>query len=226
MSPPLDDAPAGSARNITGLILAGGRGARMDERDKGLLEWRGRPLIAHVRERLAPQVDGVLVSANRNLDRYADYGDVVRDDAQFGAWQGPLAGVAAGIAACRTPWLAVVPCDTPCLPADLVARLSDGAAAAGAPLAVACAGGRRHSVCMLLRVSLLPGLLAYLRGGARRVDTWQGLAGGVEVGFARAEGFYNINTPDQLVHTERDSESLPDPHTQGPGAGGRGPGGV
>jgi len=205
MTPPAVPAPSARppARDaITGLILAGGRGARMGDLDKGLLPWRGKPLVAHVCDRLAPQVGSLLISANRNLDRYAAYGAVLPDEAALGPWQGPLAGVAAGLAAATTAWLAVAPCDTPRLPSDLVPRLADAVAAGAAPLAVASAGGRRHSVCMLLAVSLLPDLLDYLRGGLRKVDTWQARVGAVEVPFGDDGGFFNINTPDQLADKE------------------------
>jgi len=191
----------------------------MGEVDKGLVPWRGKPLVEHVRDRFAPQVGGLLISANRNPERYAVYGAVLADDAALGPWQGPLAGVAAGLAAAATPWVAVAPCDTPCLPLDLVSRLAHAIADTGAPLAVAGAHGRRHSVCMLLAVSLLPDLLDYLHRGSRRVDTWQARVRAVEVPFDGEDGFFNINTPEQLADKEGSHDK------QAPGAGGAGPGG-
>jgi molybdopterin-guanine dinucleotide biosynthesis protein A len=175
----------------------------MREADKGLVEFDGGPLVAHVAARLAPQVEAVLVSANRNADRYAAYGRVVADDPAFGAWAGPLAGVAAGLAAWPGAWVVTAPCDTPFLPVDLAARLLAAAQERGAPLAVAAAGGRRHSVCMAVRTNLLDDLRDYLRGGDRKVDLWQSRVGGVEVDFGDAGAFLNINTPDDLDKASR-----------------------
>lgn len=196
-----------SRDGIAGLILAGGQGARMNRQDKGLAELRGEPLVAHVARRLAPQVARLIVSANRHADRYAQYGEVVADgEPQLGAWQGPLVGVAAGLAAASAEeWLVVAPCDTPFLPVDMAARLIAAARAAGAPLAYAAAGGQRHSACMALRTSLLPGLLEYLRGGDRKVGLWQARAGAVETRFDEAppHAFMNVNTPEELAQAER-----------------------
>ncbi|MGN6581748.1 MAG: molybdenum cofactor guanylyltransferase MobA [Bordetella sp.] len=187
-----------------GLILAGGRAVRMQEADKGLLLLAGRPLVAHAAQRLAPQVQRLFISANRNAERYAQYGQVLADDPSLDAWPGPLAGVAAGLLAWSGRWLVVAPCDTPFLPLDLTARLIGSAQAQGAPLAVACAGGRRHSVCMALRTSLADDLRGYLQGGDRKVDLWQKCVGGVEVDFDDAvDGFLNINTPEELSAAEQ-----------------------
>jgi len=183
-----------------GLILAGGRGARMQEADKGWLMLAGQPLIAHVARRLAPQVQALLISANRNADRYAGYGRVLADDPAFGDWSGPLAGVLAGLTAWQGEWLVVAPCDTPFLPQDMAGRLIAAARACRAPLAVARAAGRRHSVCMALRTSLRDDLRDYLQGGDRKVGLWQSRVGGIEVGFDDTpHAFFNINTPDDLA---------------------------
>ncbi|HEY0295065.1 MAG TPA: molybdenum cofactor guanylyltransferase MobA [Bordetella sp.] len=185
---------------VGGLILAGGRGSRLREADKGWLMLAGLPLVDHVAQRLAPQVDTLLISANRNPERYAQYGQVLADDPLFGAWSGPLAGVAAGLRAWSGPWLVVAPCDTPFLPRDMAARLIDAAQARGAPLAVARAAGRRHSVCMALRTSLADDLRDYLQGGDRKVEHWQTRVGGVEADFDDApHAFFNINTPEDLA---------------------------
>jgi len=199
-------AEAPVSRGIAGLILAGGQGARMNGQDKGLVALRGEPMVAHVARRLAPQVSRLIISANRHLDLYARYGDVVRDgEADLGAWQGPLLGIAAGLAAARQEaWLVVAPCDTPFLPTDLAARLVRAAESANAPMAYAMAGGQRHSACMALRTSLLPGLLAYLRAGDRKVGLWQAKTGAVEACFDDApDAFMNVNTPDELARAER-----------------------
>jgi molybdopterin-guanine dinucleotide biosynthesis protein A len=193
---------------VGGLILAGGRGARMQEADKGLLMLAGQPLVAHVARRLAPQVQSLLISANRNIERYAQYGQVLRDDPVFGAWSGPLSGVAAGLRAWPGPWLVVTPCDAPFVPHDMAVRLVAAAQARGAPLAVARAAGRRHSVCMALRTSLADDLHDYLQGGDRKVELWQARVGGVEVDFDDAsDAFLNLNTPDDLSAAEQNVSS-------------------
>ncbi|WP_424625141.1 molybdenum cofactor guanylyltransferase MobA [Achromobacter marplatensis] len=191
---------------VAGLILAGGQGARMNQQDKGLVLLHGQPMVAHVARRLAPQVGRLIISANRHQARYAQYGQVVEDgEPELGAFQGPLLGIAAGLAAAaQDDWLVVVPCDTPFLPADLAARLIGAAESARAPLAYAAANGQRHSACMAVRTALLSDLRAYLRGGDRKVGLWQARAGGVEARFDDApDAFMNVNTPEELAVAER-----------------------
>lgn len=198
--------PAIVRAGVAGLILAGGQGMRMNQQDKGLVVLRGEPMVAHVARRLAPQVSRLIISANRHEDLYARYGQVLRDgETELGAWQGPLLGIAAGLAAAQEEaWLVVAPCDTPFLPPDLAARLIGAAESAGAPLAYATAGGQRHSACMALRTSLLPKLLEYLRGGDRKVGLWQARTGAVEASFDDApDAFMNVNTPAELAVAER-----------------------
>ena len=184
---------------ITGVILAGGRGRRMGGADKGLQELGGRPMAAHVLERLAPQVDAVLISANRNLERYAELGCPVLPDTLDG-YAGPLAGLQAALAQATTPLLVTAPCDSPFLPANLVARLHDGLVAQQAELAVAFAAGRVHRAFCLLRRELLPGLDAFLAAGERRVGLWHASLKVAEVDFNDdAAAFGNINTTDELA---------------------------
>lgn len=187
--------------DITGLVLAGGQGSRMGGQDKGLMPYRGQPLVAHVLQRLAPQVARVLVSANRHLDTYEALGatcaatvcpDTLPD------YPGPLAGMLAGLQRCTTPYLAVVPCDAPHLPLDLVARLAQAAARAQTPAALAVANGRRQPAMCLLHTSLADDLTDYLNAGNRKLDgclaRWQAC----EVLFDDADAFRNFNTPEQL----------------------------
>lgn len=202
----VDPAPVFDRQQVAGLILAGGQGSRMQGSDKGLALLRGEPLVAHVARRLAPQVGPLILSANRNADIYARYGRVVADDTdELGAWQGPLAGLAAGLAAAAPcEWLVVTPCDTPFLPADLAQRLIAAAQTVGAPLAYAVAGGQRHPACMALRASLLPALRDYLAAGERKVGLWQSRVGGVGAPFDDVPGaFMNLNTPEELAAAER-----------------------
>ena len=189
-------APAREA--VTGLVLAGGRGQRLGGVDKGLQPWRGLPLVDHALERLAPQVGDVMISANRNASAYAARVTRVLADASDD-FPGPLAGILAGLRAAATPWLAVVPCDSPCLPLDLVERLAQGLG--GAPGAVA---QRLHTdgvvrlepVCCLLATALADDLARYLAEGGRKVEGWLSRHA-TPVLFDRpadAAAFANINT--------------------------------
>ena len=183
----------------------------MNGQDKGLVVLRGEPMVAHVARCLAPQVGRLIISANRHEPLYAQFGEVVADDVPvLGEWQGPLMGIAAALSAVSvqdsaTPqWLVVSPCDTPFVPAVLASRLIGAARAASAPMAYAVAHGQRHSACMALRTALLPELLAYLRGGDRKVGLWQARAGAVEALFddAPPHAFMNVNTPEDLALAE------------------------
>ena len=193
---------------FTGLVLAGGEGHRMGGADKGLLEVDGVPLALNAVQRLRPQVGRILVSANRNLERYRELGlepvtDTVADE---GRTAGPLAGIAAGLAQCRTEWLASAPCDSPHLPADLVSRLHSAAMRAGAPAAFAVTAAGAHPVFMLLRRDLADSLEAFLAGGGRRVREWQDKVGAVAADFPDEAAFANINSPDDLARLQAGRE--------------------
>ncbi|MEN8174831.1 MAG: molybdenum cofactor guanylyltransferase MobA [Pseudomonadota bacterium] len=187
---------------VTGLILAGGRGVRLGNSDKGLTPLLGRPAISWVIEALKPQVAGLLISANRHLDDYARLGwPVIRD--QIPDNPGPLAGILAALAHCATPWLAVSPCDSPCPPPDLVRRLAEGATAAGSQIAVAHDGERPQWLHCLMHRSLEPDLRSYLAVGERAVRHWMTRQGAVEVDMSDAPGaFMNINDPGDVSRVE------------------------
>ena len=172
----------------------------MDGADKGLLDFRGRPLVAHAIGRLAPQVGALLISANRNLGVYRRLGYPVVTDAG-GERCGPLAGLAAGLAACATDWLISVPCDCPALPRDLVERLLAAATSHGARLAVASTGGRMQPTFQLARRECLPALAAFLAAGERKVGQWCREQGALEVAFPDAGAFKNLNNPIDLSAT-------------------------
>ena len=187
---------------ITGLILAGGRGSRMGNVDKGLQPFRGKPMAQHAIERLLPQVGSVMVNANRNLERWLELAAPVWADETPG-FAGPLAGLEAGLRHCVTPWLLAVPCDSPFLPPDLAERLSAAAEQADADLAFAVTRepGMRpqpHPVFCLVKTSRLPVLSRYLAEGGRRMDGWYTDLKAVEVLFEDADAFRNINTLDEL----------------------------
>ena len=181
---------------VTGVILAGGRARRMGGLDKGLLPLDARPLVAHVLERLTPQVQRVLVSANRNLDRYAELtgAEVLADDVP--GFAGPLAGIASALRRTSTPYLLTVACDAPLLPTDLGRRLHAALKASPAPMAVAHDGRRLQPLFALMDRAVLPGLLAYLAAGGRKVEDWVRQQGPRIVDFSdQAAAFVNLNTP-------------------------------
>jgi molybdopterin-guanine dinucleotide biosynthesis protein A len=182
---------------VTGIVLAGGQGRRMGGVDKGLQPLRGKPMVAWVLERLAPQVGEILVNANQNLEAYAKFGFRVVPDA-IGGFAGPLAGLHAGLMAASHPLAVTVPCDSPFLPLDLVARLR-GALGDDHDLAVAKTGDQPHPVFSLVRRAALAHLLAFLQGGGRKIDAWYATLKVVEVPFDdEADAFRNINTIAEL----------------------------
>ncbi len=192
---------------ITGLVLAGGRGSRMGGVDKGLQNHHGLPLALNALLRLAPQVGAAMINANRNLGAYESMGVPVWPDA-LPDYAGPLAGFLAGLEHCETPYLVTVPCDTPAFPEDLVARLAAELEAAEADIAMAATHeeGRLQvqPVFCLLKASLLESLVRFTQGGQRKIDRWTALHRCVEVRFDDARAFFNANTPDELRRLQQD----------------------
>ena len=171
--------------------------------DKGLTLLRGRPMVAWVIERLAPQVDGILLNANQNLDIYRAFGHPVIPD-EIGGYAGPLAGLHRGLSAAPHDLVATAPCDSPFLPHDLVARLRAALAARDADIAVARTGDQPHPVFCLCRKRVLGSLTAFLAGGGRKIDAWYSSLDVVEVPFDDEQAaFSNINTEQELRSFER-----------------------
>jgi molybdopterin-guanine dinucleotide biosynthesis protein A len=197
--------------DITGLVLAGGRGSRMGGADKGLQNFNGMPLALHTLLRLSPQVGETLVNANRNLSAYESFGAPVWPDA-LPDFAGPLAGFLAGLEQAETPWIVTVPCDTPLFPSDLVERLAEAAEREDAEIAMASgpeADGqlRTQPVFCLMRRELLESLVAFTHGGGRKIDAWTAQHRTVVVPFDRPgddpRAFFNANTLAELRELER-----------------------
>lgn len=181
---------------VTGVVLAGGRATRMGGVDKGLIEVAGQAMVDHVLARLAAQTSSLIINANRSEADYRQRGYPVVVDS-FGAYAGPLAGMAAGLAAAPTPWVVTVPCDSPLVPPDLVARLWNGLRDSDADIALAWAEGRMQPVFALLPQALLPDLEAFLEGDGRKIDQWYGRHRTAVVDLSDyPEAFVNINTPE------------------------------
>ena len=183
---------------ISGAILAGGRGQRMGEADKGLLPVLGRPLINYVIDILRPQVESILISANRHCEVYARLGFPVVSD-RDGGFSGPLAGIARVLEEAATPYILVVPCDMPFLPADLARCLMAALTAHGGELAVARGAGRLQPLCILMKREVDRDLIRYRESGGATVREWVlGLRHSVVDFPGSSEAFCNINTPEDL----------------------------
>ena len=189
------------ATEITGLILAGGRGSRMGGVDKGLQNHHGIPLAMHALLRLAPQVGEIMVNANRNLGAYESMGVPVWPDV-LPDYAGPLAGFLAGLERCETPYLVTVPCDSPLFPEDLVARLAQALEANDADIAMPATmdEGRMQvqPVFCLMKTGLLESLVRFTHEGQRKIDRWTALHRCVDVPFEDARAFANANTLAEL----------------------------
>jgi molybdopterin-guanine dinucleotide biosynthesis protein A len=189
-------------QDITGLILAGGRGSRMGGVDKGLQNHHGMPLAMHALLRLAPQVGQILINANRNLGAYESMGVPVWPDT-LADYAGPLAGFLTGLERCETRYLVTVPCDSPLFPSDLVARLAQALEADDAEIAMAATRDddgalQVQPVFCLMKTELIESLVRFTQGGQRKIDKWTALHRCVEVPFDDALAFANANTPDEL----------------------------
>jgi len=194
-----------NTEQISGLILAGGRGTRMGHVDKGLQNFRGAPMALHVMLRLQPQVGDLMINANQNLAPYESFGVPVWPDEMQG-YAGPLAGMQTGLIHCTTDYMVTAPCDSPFLPVDLVERLASGLLDADADLAVAVTGEgptrQAHPVFCLMKASLLQHLTEFLRDGGRKIDAWYASLNTVDVHFAEEAAFRNINTVAELKSYE------------------------
>jgi molybdopterin-guanine dinucleotide biosynthesis protein A len=199
------------AADITGVILAGGRGSRMGGVDKGLQNFKGAPLALATLMRLMPQVGSVMINANRNLGAYESFGVPVWPDV-LPDYAGPLAGFLTALERCETPWLVTVPCDTPLFPTDLVERLAQAAEAEGAELAMAAAREedgqlRTQPVFSLMRVELLESLVRFTHEGGRKIDKWTALHKTAVVPFDAPgdspRAFFNANTLAELHDLEQ-----------------------
>jgi molybdopterin-guanine dinucleotide biosynthesis protein A len=192
--------------DITGLVLAGGRGTRMGGVDKGLQTHLGMPLAMHALLRLGPQVGELMINANRNLGAYESLGVPVWPDA-LPDYPGPLAGFLTGLERCETPYLATVPCDSPNLPQDLVARLAAAVESEDAELAMAATheGGelRPQPVFCLMRANVLESLVRFTTAGGRKIDAWTATLRTIAVPFVDAQALFIANTLAELHQLQR-----------------------
>lgn len=192
---------------VTAVILAGGMGRRMGGQDKGRLEFHGHPLIEFILDAIRPQVDSILINANRHQQEYASYGYPVLGDLLEG-YQGPLAGFAAGLGASTTPYIVTLPCDGPILAPDLVARLLKALDRDEADIAVAHDGERLQPVYALIPKRLLPDLENFLASGDRKIDRWYAQHAMALADFSDTpQMFMNINTPEDRLRLQQEVSS-------------------
>ena len=189
-------------KSSSSIILAGGHATRMGGADKGLISFKGQPLIQHVISRLQPQVDEILINANREIAQYKTFDlKVLQDENQDFA--GPLAGILLGLKHAKHELALSVPCDSPLLPLDLVARLYNIMLESHADIAVASSDGNVHPVICLMKKSVLPSLVDFLDAGERKVSAWQKSQAYCEVDFSNCNNaFVNLNTLEELRELE------------------------
>ena len=188
---------------ISSIILSGGRATRMGGVDKGLISLQNKPLISHVISRLQPQADEILINANREIAQYQTFGfKVLQDENQD--FSGPLAGILLGLKHAKHELVLAVPCDSPLLPLDLVARLFNGMSVSRVDIAVASSDGNAHPVFCLMKKSVLPSLIAFLDAGERKVSAWQKSQQYIEVDFSDcSDAFVNLNTMQDLADLQK-----------------------
>jgi molybdopterin-guanine dinucleotide biosynthesis protein A len=194
--------------SISAIILAGGRATRMGGLDKGLVLFRQKPLIAHVISRLTPQVDEIIINANRELESYKALGYQVLQD-EIIDFAGPLAGMQLGLKYASCDYILTAPCDSPLLPLDLTSRLQAAMLAHDADIAIVSSDGNTHPVFCLCKKSVLPTLNDYLKHGGRKVSAWQQSLNHVYVDFSDcAEAFTNLNSQQDLAGFETKLQNL------------------
>lgn len=193
---------------IAGVILAGGRARRMNNQDKGLVNFNGRPMISYALAALVPVVDEVFINANRNLELYQQFGHRVITD-QTDNFDGPLAGVLAAMSYTEAERLVVIPCDSPLIKAEHVQKMIITLEESDADVTVGFDGTRLHPVFLAINTRLKNSLENYLAAGQRKVISWVLQQNFIQVSFDNdQEMFNNINTPDELLALEGESTVL------------------
>ena len=186
-----------SKNEITVVVLAGGKASRMDGEDKGLIVFRELPLIAQVFNFVKPKVSQILISANRNIEEYANFGKVIRDDLK--GFQGPLAGISKALKVCSTPYLLVLPCDSPLVDASLIDSLIEKMEVSKVDICVAHDGSIMHATFALMKTKLEKSLEEFLEEGGRKMALWyrQQSLERIDVS-SHLEVLTNINRPEDF----------------------------
>ncbi|MGZ5049719.1 MAG: molybdenum cofactor guanylyltransferase MobA [Methylobacter sp.] len=192
-----------SRTKVAGVILAGGRARRMNNQDKGLVHFNGRPMIGYAIAALEPVVDYVLINANRNLDEYRQFGKPVISD-QTDSFDGPLAGILAAMIHAEAEVLLVMPCDSPLVKTEYLQKLLSARAENDADVAIAFDGDKMHPVFLAIKTALQNSLQGYLDNGQRKVAVWLQQQNWVKADFSQEpEIFANINTMAELSRLQK-----------------------
>ena len=191
---------------ITGVILAGGKARRMGGADKGLVQFRGKPLIEHVIQAFEPQVGNLLINANRNHEIYKNYGfDIVSDESED--YCGPLAGILSALNKIDTPYLATAPCDTPFISRNIVEKLSLSILSEKTEISVAHNGDRLQPVFCVMKKDLIISINNYLREGGRKIDQWIKQHSVTIVDLSsEIKCFENFNSKEEILMSEENNE--------------------
>ena len=180
--------------NITAVILSGGRSSRMQGEDKGLILLNDKPLIGYVADVVNSKVVRLLISANRNIDAYQKYGEVISDE--LSDFQGPLAGIVKAMSVVSTPYLLVLPCDSPLVNEIVIDRLIQCMTDKDMDICVAGDGVRIHPTFALIKTSLKDNLLDFLDSGERKLGLWIEQNNFQKVDFSdQPKVFINLNNP-------------------------------
>lgn len=182
-------------KNISCIILAGGKGSRFNNQDKGLVKFKDKPLIEHVINIIQPQVDDIVISANRNIDSYNNYSsNVVQDNDEN--FCGPLSGIASAIPHCKHEWILIVPCDMPLLPTGLVTQMQENM---NDQLACIAEANGRLQLVLFMHSSLLSSIQDSLSQKHYKLIKWAKSQNHIIVQFDDDAAFNNVNTPEQLA---------------------------
>lgn len=192
-----------SREKITGLVLSGGQGRRI-QAEKGLLMLNHQTLAQNACRYLESRVSQVWISANRQQHHYAKIAPVLADDPEYGEGAGPLAGVATALKHLKTPWLLTLPVDVPWLPEEMLSLLANAVESGGVNVAYATTQNRAHPLCMLVHRDRFASLQAYLQGGDRKVRLWlKGQKAQPVMFTVEPDLFMNINTPEDLARAQQ-----------------------
>lgn len=183
--------------DITAVILAGGQGMRMNRQDKGLISFKGKPMVSHIISVVKNEVGQLLISANRNIEKYQQYGTVITDD--LNDFQGPLAGITKALLVVKTPYLLVMPCDTPYISQSVIHRLITTISNSNADLCVASDGTRIHPTIAIIKTELKDNVSNFFDSGDRKLGLWVQQNNFVKADFSDCpEVLANLNTPEDF----------------------------
>ena len=182
-------------------VLAGGEGRRFGGQDKGLVEYQGKPLIEHAIAAFANYTDDLIISANRNLERYKEYGYPVVSDLNK-TYAGPLAGILAACIQSSNEWLLIIACDQPGIDNTLASAMLKLAETKKPGLVITNDGKRDQPLPMLLHISLKSTIEDFLNAGDRKVGLWQTQQNSAILKSGRLKQTRNINSPEDLLDDE------------------------